>query len=166
MFRFKKKKIGLKEINEEIYKKTRIKRYLYLLIGLLLISIAFNGFLLPNDIVFGGVSGLSIIFKRIDNLIDLALDFIQFEIIRDACLVWVNSEITIAPYSHGMTTPVLFQNEPFGFFEHHLDMCCAVQSLQIDQLKDVRFIRFFNLQLNRIGIPYAVIVFCFVNALF
>jgi uncharacterized membrane-anchored protein YitT (DUF2179 family) len=36
-----------------------------LLLGLLLISIAFNGFLLPNDIVFGGVSGLSIIFKKI-----------------------------------------------------------------------------------------------------
>ena len=65
MFGFKKKKVELSEVSEQIYKKTRIKRYFYLFLGLLLISVAFNGFLLPNDIVFGGVSGLSIIFKRI-----------------------------------------------------------------------------------------------------
>lgn len=65
MFNFKKKKVKVDEVSKEIYQKARIKRYFYLLIGLLLISIAFNGFLLPNDIVFGGVSGLSIIFKKL-----------------------------------------------------------------------------------------------------
>lgn len=65
MFGFKNKKVKLDEISKQIYEKTRIKRYFYLLAGLLLISIAFNGFLLPNDIVFGGVSGLSVIFKKL-----------------------------------------------------------------------------------------------------
>lgn len=65
MFFFKKNKVDIKDIKEKIYKKTRIKRYFYLLIGLLFISIAFNAFLLPKDIVFGGVSGLSIIFKQL-----------------------------------------------------------------------------------------------------
>lgn len=52
-------------IVKEIYKKFRIRRYIQLIIGLLMISIAFNLFLLPNNIVFGGVSGISIIIKQI-----------------------------------------------------------------------------------------------------
>lgn len=64
MFGFKKKKIDTEFINETIYKKMWLKRYAFFFIGLLLISIAFNAFLLPNNIVFGGVSGISIITKK------------------------------------------------------------------------------------------------------
>lgn len=64
MFGFKKKKIDTEVINETIYKKMWLKRYAYFFVGLLLISIAFNAFLLPNNIVFGGVSGISIITKK------------------------------------------------------------------------------------------------------
>lgn len=64
MFGFKKKKIDTEIINETIYKKMWLKRYACFFIGLLLISIAFNAFLLPNNIVFGGVSGISIITKK------------------------------------------------------------------------------------------------------
>lgn len=53
------------EIIQRIYRKDRFRRYLSLLLGLLLISIAFNLFLLPNNIVFGGVSGISIITKQV-----------------------------------------------------------------------------------------------------
>lgn len=77
MFGFKKKKVELNEISKSIYKKTRIKRYFYLFVGLILISVAFNGFLLPNDIVFGGVSGLSIIFKKIFGFEPSAFIFIS-----------------------------------------------------------------------------------------
>ena len=52
-------------IINKIYKKDRIRRHASLLIGLLLISVAFNLFLLPNNIVFGGVSGISIITKEV-----------------------------------------------------------------------------------------------------
>jgi len=52
-------------IINKIYKKDRVRRYISLLIGLLVISIAFNLFLLPNNIVFGGVSGISILTKEI-----------------------------------------------------------------------------------------------------
>ena len=49
----------------EIKKKIFFYRYIYLFIGLLSISIAFNFFLLPKNIVFGNVSGLSIIAKHL-----------------------------------------------------------------------------------------------------
>ena len=85
MFNFKKKKVKVDEVSKEIYQKARIKRYFYLFIGLLLISIAFNGFLLPNDIVFGGVSGLSIIFKKL-----LGFDPSTFIFISSALLLVVS----------------------------------------------------------------------------
>ncbi|MCI8568109.1 MAG: YitT family protein [Bacilli bacterium] len=65
MWPFKKKYKSNESIVKNIYKKFRIKRYISLILGLLLISIAFNLFLLPNNIVFGGVSGLSIITKKV-----------------------------------------------------------------------------------------------------
>jgi len=57
------KKIDTNEILKKIESKYRVRRYIELVIGILLIAIAFNIFLLPNEIVFGGVSGLSIIVK-------------------------------------------------------------------------------------------------------
>lgn len=53
------------DILKKIESKYRIRRYFELIIGTLLIAVAFNLFLLPNDLVFGGVSGLSIIIKEI-----------------------------------------------------------------------------------------------------
>ena len=47
----------------QIYKKDRLIRYAFFLLGLLLISVAYNIFVLPNDIVYG-VGGLGVIFYR------------------------------------------------------------------------------------------------------
>lgn len=41
-----------------------LKRYLFLCVGLFLYAIAFNLFMVPNNFVVGGVSGISIIFHR------------------------------------------------------------------------------------------------------
>lgn len=67
MFNIVKKRINTDSIIKEIYSKNEIKRYVMLFVGLLMLSIAFNLFLLPNNIVFGGVSGLSIITKKFFN---------------------------------------------------------------------------------------------------
>lgn len=64
LFNFKKEK---KDIIKEIYKKDRLKRYASFLIGILIVAVAFNIFILPNDIVYG-VSGLGVIFKRTMNI--------------------------------------------------------------------------------------------------
>jgi len=57
------KKIKNEHILEKIESKYKVRRYFELIIGVFLIAAAFNVFLLPNDLVFGGVSGLSIIIK-------------------------------------------------------------------------------------------------------
>lgn len=50
-------------IIKEIYKKDRLVRYAYFLVGLLFMSVSFNVFILPNDIVYG-VGGLGVIFNK------------------------------------------------------------------------------------------------------
>lgn len=48
-----------------VFSKKSIPRFIYFILGMLLFSFSFNYFLLPNNLVFGGVSGLSIIFKNV-----------------------------------------------------------------------------------------------------
>lgn len=81
---FKKKQNSI-NILEKIESKYKIKRYFQLIIGILLIAIAFNVFLLPNELVFGGVSGLSIIVKDI-----LPIDPSQFIMISSLLLLIVS----------------------------------------------------------------------------
>lgn len=50
-------------IVKDIYRKDRLIRYSFFFLGLLLISLAYNVFILPNDIVYG-VGGLGVIFYR------------------------------------------------------------------------------------------------------
>ena len=52
----------------KIYSKNKIKRYLWTLLGILICAISYNLFIFPNDIVFGGVGGISII---VENFIDI-----------------------------------------------------------------------------------------------
>lgn len=64
---FKRKKIS-ENILENIYQKFRIRRYIQLVVGIFIMAVTFNLFLYPNDIVFGGVSGLAIVANRLFNI--------------------------------------------------------------------------------------------------
>ena len=66
MFR-RKKHILDENIIKNIYKKDRLFRYTEFLLGLFLVAVAFNVFILPNDIVYG-VSGLGVIAKKLWNI--------------------------------------------------------------------------------------------------
>lgn len=60
---FFKKKTDNNLILKQIYSRTRLVRYAQFLLGILLVSVAFNIFLLPNNIVYG-VSGIGVILKK------------------------------------------------------------------------------------------------------
>ena len=64
MFSFLKKE-KTEDILEEIDKKEIVKRYVTFCIGCLIVAIAFNLFLVDNDLVPGGVGGIAIICKRL-----------------------------------------------------------------------------------------------------
>ncbi len=61
------KKNDLK-ILEKINSKSSIKRHIQLLIGCLLIATSYNLFLVPNNIVAGGVAGFAIIINHLFNI--------------------------------------------------------------------------------------------------
>ena len=66
MFRKKKKKEEHNlSILEEISRKYRLVRFAELFLGCFLVAVTFNLFLLPNNIIFGGVSGLSIAINEL-----------------------------------------------------------------------------------------------------
>ena len=56
------------KILEKINSKSSIKRHLQLLIGCLLIATSYNLFLVPNNIVAGGVAGFAIIINHLFNI--------------------------------------------------------------------------------------------------
>lgn len=56
-------KIRIKKALEEVEKKTKVKRYINLVIGCLLVAIAYNLFLASNNIVSGGIGGVAIILN-------------------------------------------------------------------------------------------------------
>lgn len=53
-----------KNIIQQIYNHDKVKRYLEFVFGCFLVALAFNLFYSPNDIVAGGISGISIILKH------------------------------------------------------------------------------------------------------
>lgn len=75
-----KNKFKVNNILEKINKKAIIKRYGNFFIGCLLIAIAYNLFIAPNELVPGGVGGLAIIINYLFN-IDNALTILILGII-------------------------------------------------------------------------------------
>ena len=64
---FKKKELLDQNIIKLIYKKKLLTRYAGFLAGLFLVSLAFNVFLLPSEVVYG-VSGVAVMLKKIYGL--------------------------------------------------------------------------------------------------
>lgn len=62
---FFKKREKFDDILKEIQNRNLLKRYCSLILGCLLLSISFNLFFLPKNIVYGGVSGISIVINKL-----------------------------------------------------------------------------------------------------
>lgn len=96
-----------KKIIKEIYSKKRLIRFGYLLAGLFCTSIAFNLLILPNNLVFGGVSGLSIIFvKYIDPSLFI---FIMSMILLGVSFIFLGKEKTMGSVLGSILFPVFIK---------------------------------------------------------
>ncbi len=58
----------LSKIKEKIDNKSKVKRYIEFCIGCFIVAVAFNLFLSPNELVPGGVGGISIILNKLFGL--------------------------------------------------------------------------------------------------
>ena len=68
MLFFKKKNKISEDILKILNERNRFKRYSFLVIGCFLVAFAFNVFFSPNNLVTGGVSGLSIVINNITGM--------------------------------------------------------------------------------------------------
>ena len=60
-------RIKNEDIVNQIYNKDKLQRSLTFLLGIFIVSITFNIFMIPNDIVYG-VGGIGVIFKKLFNI--------------------------------------------------------------------------------------------------
>ena len=100
-------KTEYKELAKKIYSKEKFKWYIELIIGALLLSISFNVFCRPNNLVSGGISGLSIITEHL-----FSIDPSTFIIIVDILLLIISyfllgKEKTINSILGSLLFPVL-----------------------------------------------------------
>ena len=58
----------MKDVLKKIDKKHKLFRFIEMVFGVLIMALSFNWFILPNDIVVGGVSGIGIIVYRLFNI--------------------------------------------------------------------------------------------------
>ncbi len=88
------KKIKSSYILEKIEKKYKVRRYLELVFGILIVSVAYNLFFLPNNLVFGGVSGLAIIVKELIPIPPFVFIFISSIVLLIISLIMLGKSAT------------------------------------------------------------------------
>lgn len=96
---FRKRSEKVDEIFKRIQNKNLIKRYLTLLVGCSLIAFAFDLFFAPNSIVYGGLSGLSIVLNKtlgIDKSLFVLIASIILLIVSYFTLGWEKTKGSIA----------------------------------------------------------------------
>ena len=81
--------------SSENFRRTNYKRYLSVILGMLLCAFSYNIFLLPNDIVFGGLSGISIIVSKFVNIIPSLFIFVCSLFIAIFSYFLLGKEVTI-----------------------------------------------------------------------
>lgn len=81
-----------------IFKKHRFLRYSQLVLGLIISALAFNIFLFPFDIVFGGVSGISILINnyiKIDPSLFIFISSLVLLVVSFFALGWKETKYSI-----------------------------------------------------------------------
>lgn len=106
MLFFKKKSKIDENIIKAIYQKFRIRRYIQLFIGVFILAIGFNLFLSPNEIVSGGVAGLSIITEHLFNLDPSTFIYITSSILLIVSFFALGKEKTIGSIVGSLVFPL------------------------------------------------------------
>ena len=83
------------DIVSKVYSKTKVTRYVSVILGMILCAFSYNLFLLPNDIVFGGLSGISIILSKYFDIIPSLFIFLSSLFIAIFSYALLGKETTI-----------------------------------------------------------------------
>lgn len=95
-----------KEILEKIQKKSVISRHIKFLIGCLMVAVAYNLFLAPNELVPGGVGGIAIILNSVIGIDNATVIFIASIILLITSYFLLGKEKTKASILGSVLFPV------------------------------------------------------------
>ena len=108
-----------KEELRKKYFKTQTKRYINFIFGIFLAALAFNLFLLPGNIVAGGVSGLSLIIRKYIEIDPAVIIFIASVILLLMSLIFLGKEKTLNSLVGSLLFPVFVKlTADFGNILH------------------------------------------------
>lgn len=96
----------MQDILKKVYRRHKISRYIELIIGTLIISLSFNLFILPNNLVIGGVGGLSIIARLLFNIEPAIFIFIASLILLVISFIFLGKEKTKASIIGSLLFPL------------------------------------------------------------
>jgi len=100
------KKEKANETLKLINKKFFLKRTVYLILGITLSALAFNLFFLPNQIVYGGVSGLSIITKEYFGISPAVFIFISSLFLLVISFIFLGKKKTVGSIVGSILYPI------------------------------------------------------------
>lgn len=89
------KKIDINQLIKDINSKDYTKRFFIMLCGLFISAFAFNMFFVPNNIVVGGISGLSLIIKEYFHIKPSLFIFIISAFLIIISLIFLGKEKTL-----------------------------------------------------------------------
>lgn len=99
----------MESIIKKIYEKNRIIRYIELIIGITIMAISFNLFISPNNIVFGGLTGLSVIATKFINIDASLFIFICSVICIILSVIFLDKETTLHAIFGSILLPILIK---------------------------------------------------------
>ena len=91
------------------FSKSRIGRVMFFILGLFLFAFSFNFFLLPNDLVFGGVSGFSIVIKKLFDINTSLFVFVVSSILLLISFIVLGKEKSIKSVCGTLLLPVFLE---------------------------------------------------------
>ena len=96
-----------------VYVKNRVKRYFYLFIGVLICACTYNIFILPYNIVFGGVSGISIIVHHFIDVKPSVVILVCSFILGLVGLVFLDKKIVFRSVVGALLLPIMVELTSF-----------------------------------------------------
>ena len=101
----KKKQVDLNTILDRVYSKDLLVRFAEFIVGVFLVSISYNVFLLPSNTVYG-VGGIGVILKKLFNIVPAITIFISSMILLVLSLFTLGKKKTLRTVAGSILYPI------------------------------------------------------------
>ncbi len=112
-------KIKDENILVHITKKNRINRFIFLAIGAFIVALTYNCFIVPNDLVFGGIGGLAIIVNKVFGInINLFINIVTVALILLSLIILGFKNTSYSIIGFGVYTLMINFTSPLASIIH------------------------------------------------